>query len=263
MSLEGLVKAAWLIEETEGTAQARPRAGSAGGAFRELPRLPLGWKSSWREHWWGGGGLDQSDWASRAVVWCIGVYAEGKVVVRGMRYSEENGLEETGGSREEAGPWGWRGEARVEREKPRERSGVGVVVMGREGAGCPLGSCLGVWVGMGGGAVPGREKSEGRCGGGVSSVLDIPVLNNRWMRGCSQLEDLGREETWGRLPRQGLVWGGRGFIRCQPRPGPRAPRETLCHCSWAGPDLLRDATPTAQRGRPKPRAEGELPRSWG
>ena len=66
----------------------------------------------------------------------------------------------------------------MEREKPRERSGVGVVVKGKGGTGCPLGSCLGAWVDMGGGAIPGREKSEGRCRGGVSAVLDIPVLNN-------------------------------------------------------------------------------------
>ena len=63
----------------------------------------------------------------------------------------------------------------MEREKPRERSGVGVVVKGKGGTGCPLGSCLGVWVGMGGGAIPGREKSEG-CLLYTSDAADDPTL---------------------------------------------------------------------------------------
>ena len=52
------------------------------------------------------GGQDQSDWESQAVVWCIGACTEGNMEVRGVRNSEENGLEEKGGSREEAGALG-------------------------------------------------------------------------------------------------------------------------------------------------------------
>lgn len=145
----------------------------------------------------------------------------------------------------------------MEGEKPRGRGGVGMVVKGRGGPGCPLGSC---WVSgrYGGRCHSEREPSRagvGRCDSGHCNIEELPNEE------LNPAGGLGRKETraWLPGPGRGLEEAGEGTLRyvsAQARL-----RTRLNTAAGRAPASLKAPIPTVQMGRLKPGEEGKTPRS--